>query len=340
MRTKQNEAMSRRLRAGLTTVGALAAAVALCDCGPTFRLRPAPALPPMLPPAPSIPSSEATETEQAPTDGVHRATAHAMSDLRAQTMAVAVEGDEGVTTDLVRMLPRVFVAARFTRVLLPDTVQNLSGTLERTVGGDRTSLTGTLLRLLPMRAATPADQLVRVRVTEGTAAGQHARHFAIPADQLQSYAAAFATYQERVEALRRSLARGDANAFAAEYQQARAEYESRGGRYDDRDERGLRDDAEAYLSAHQRAGEQLQTAARVPTPEQVREQGTREERQATVRPAVTLEVVLTDLRAGETWWVGEVVGMGDSREAALARAVQLLIGELGSGGASTGGVAP
>lgn len=328
--------MSRWLRPGLKAAGALAAGLALCQCGPTFHLRLAPALPPMLPPMPSIPSAQATESDQAPTDGVHRTAAHPMSDLRAQTLAVAVDGDPDVAETFTRMLPRVFVGARFTRLLFPDTVQHLTGTVDRTVGGDRTSLTGELLRLLPMRAATPADQLVRVRVTEGTAAGQHARHFAIPADQLQSYATAYASYRERVESLRRAVARSDASAFAAEFQQARAEYESRGGRYEDRDEQRLRDDAEAYLSAHQRASEQLQAAERVPTPDQVREQGTREERQATVRPAVTLEVVLTDLRAGETWWVGEVVGMGDSREAALARAVQLLIVELGSGGSSGG----
>lgn len=112
MTTKESPVMCRWLRSALTVAGALAAGVALCDCGPTFRLRPAPAVPPMLPAAPSIPSSQSTESDQAPTDGVHRATARPMSDLRAQTLAVAVEGDASVTEGFARMLPRVFVAAR------------------------------------------------------------------------------------------------------------------------------------------------------------------------------------------------------------------------------------
>jgi hypothetical protein len=103
----------------------------------------------MLPAAPSIPSSQSTESDQAPTDGVRRATARPMSDLRAQTLVVAVEGDASVTEGFARMLPRVFVAARFTRVLFPETIQNLTGSVDRTTGGDRTSLSGALLHLLP-----------------------------------------------------------------------------------------------------------------------------------------------------------------------------------------------
>lgn len=319
---------------GPSLARALALGALLVHCGPTFSLRPAPMLPPVLPRAPAVPGSQATESEQAPQDGVHRAVARPGGDLRALTLAFVTEGDAAMRGAFVASLPRALVAARYTRVLLPDTVESLNGTFERTAGGDRTTLNGSLAHLLPMRANTPADQLVRVRVSEGSASGQRARRFAIPAAELQRYATEFAAYQQRVTAARQALARADGAEYANEYQQARRDYESRGGRYDDADERNRRDEAEAFLTAQQSLAEQVQRAAAVPTPEQAQQSGTREETQATARPAVTLDVVITDLRAGETWWVGDVVGMGDTREAALARAMQLLLGELGTGSSS------
>lgn len=310
---------------------AVAFGALLARCGPTFSLRPPPLLPPVLPRAPAVPGSQATESEQPPQDGVHRAVAHPPGDLRAQTLAFVTEGDAQVRGVFVASLPRALVAARYTRVLLPDTIESLNGTLERTVAGDHTTLNGSLAHLLPMRATTPADQLVRVRVSEGSASGQRARRFAIPAAELQRYATEFATFQQRLTAARQVLTRADAAEYAAAYQQARRDYELRGGRYDDADERNRRDEADAFLIAHQNLAEQVQRAAAVPTPEQAQQSGTREETQTTARPAVTLDVVITDLRAGETWWVGDVVGMGDTREAALARAMHLLLSELGTG---------
>jgi hypothetical protein len=303
-------------------------ALAAASCGPTLSLQSAPTLPPVMPRAPQAPEAQVSEQEQTPRDEHRVVLSHPVGDLRAQTVAIALEGDSSLCSAFEALLPSTLVAARFTRVLLPDTVQHLAGSVERGAAGERTTLQGDLLRLLPMRATTPADQLLRVHLSAGTAQGQHARRFAIPADALARYGVAFNEFRQRVQTVQTALQSSAVASYLADCQRERANYESRGGRYEDESSRAARDEADAFASQYQRALENVRSAAATPTPQQVQERGTREETQATAQPTVSLEAVLTDLRGGETWWVTQIVGTGVDRPAALAAALRLLLGEM------------
>ncbi len=305
--------------------------VVVSHCGPSFSLRAPPSLPPILPRVPTAPAAQSSEQDHPPQDEHRATTAHPVGDLRAQTIAIVLEGDEASCRALEALLPTALVGARFTRILLPDSVQNLTGTVTRGPDGERTVVQGTLPRLLPMRANTPADQLLRVRVADGSASGQHARRFEVPADQLLQYATAYADFRQRLLATRAALQRVDGATYASEYQQVRAQYEAAGGRYSEEEDRNRREEADLFIGQFQRMSELVASAEQVPTPEQVQRQATREETQTTTQPAVTLDAVLTDLRAGETWWVGQIVGMGPDRPSAQRRALQLLLGELAPG---------
>ena len=239
----------------------------------------------------------------------------------------------GIEHRVLEMLPPALVGARFTRVLLPPAVDGLNGTVERNGGGDRTSLTGPAVSLLPMRANTPVDAVLRVELRNAADVIERTTRYDIPADALQRYAQALAQYREGLQRAQRELAA--ASAYPTEVETAVAVYQRRGGTFSDAEDRARLEDARAFVARYAELDQQLRAALAAPPPGAEAVQRTAQSRTSTQRsgtPAVRLRAVFSDLRAGETFWVDDIRISAATEAEALAQAITTLIGDLGGGG--------
>lgn len=307
----------------LVVLGVLAA------CAPTFRVRRPPSLTLNAPRAPAAPEAVAV----APPPPGTRATvtsAHPPPDLRAQTVAVVVDGDEALRALAIESLPRMLVASRYTRVLYPS-LQAVRGSLERGTPGERVTFEATLPQLAMLQARLPAGHLlvIELRGDGGqTLEGGHA----IPDAAMAQYRDGYERYRRELAAWRQRL-RAEVEPYNQEVLAARQSYESRGGRYQSPDETELNERIQSWasdvamLSANTDAAEQ-----RAPSPEQVLEQAARLRGPREVRHRVRARALLTDLGAGETYWIDEIDATAETADAALAATVTRLLQDLGGGG--------
>lgn len=299
--------------------------LAFFDCaGNRLELRQPPSLSLTVPTPPRVPTPEESARVSVAQSGGSVVSSRPMTDLRAQTLAIALTGDTALCARLERALPAALVRARLTRVLLPSSVQRLQGTVERAANGDRTVLTGELLALLPMRANTPAEQLLRIEVLVGTSEVNTRRQWAIAPAEMARYRSEWATFESALRAIDNQL-RSTVTTYSNDAQTEITRYERAGGRYERPEERELRDRVALWSTEATALSARVQAVRTAPNPDQVASGVRGAQSEVGHRPAVILRAVLTDLRGGETWWVNEVRASNDDPNRALDEALAGLI---------------
>jgi hypothetical protein len=308
-----------------------------------LQLRPPPRLP-GLPTAPSVPESQSVRGEVAPTVDARVVSARLPGDLRAQTVAIAVEGDEQIAGTLTPRFTRALLAAGYTRVLYPTSVQAVNGELERvgTTAGERTVIHGTVRQLLPLRATTPADSLLAISVQP---AGVVERERRVEARYADGALAAYDREYQQFSRAARGLS-GLIAGYTSESEEAFASYQRAGGVVRaNTPEAQLAYAVEAWTATATSLQGQLRALlANVPPTAQLAARAAAATAGGTERvsmPVVRLRATLTDLRAGETYWMVDVNAEGTDQSAALEGAVASILTALGNrGGAPAAAAAP
>lgn len=318
-----------------TALSAAIAAAPLTSCGrPSFEVRSPPSLTARIPAPPALPESVSQESATGGGANARRVTAaRPLGNVREQTVLMVIDGESTHRAALLEMLPPALVAARFTRVLLPPGLDGVTGTVERTGGGERTALSGSALQLLPMRANTPVDAVLRVELRNAADVIERTTRFEVPPEALQRYATALAQYREGIQRTQRELMA--ASSYPTEVESAVTNYQRRGGNFADAEDRTRLEEAQAFIARYAQLDQQLRAAlaATPPDPEAVQRavrNRTTTERSGT--PAMRLRAVFSDLRAGETFWVDDIRISAPTEAEALAQAVTTLINDLGGGG--------
>lgn len=306
--------------------------LALSGCvGPSLRLRSAPSLSVRFPQPPRVPEAVSQQSSTAQQAGHPRViSARALGNIRQQTILLILDGDPSLRGAMMDMLPTALISNRFTRVLLPPALESVTGTVERGNQGERTTLSGPADRLLPMRANTPIDAVLRVELQRAANVVQHTTRYAIPDDALERYAMELNRYQATLARIRQQL---DASAdYPREAEQQIAAYQARGGRFEDEESRQRAEEARSFVMLHAQLSEQLRNALAAPLPGAEAVQrgaasrvATSEERSAGMR----LRALYTDLREGETFWFDEVSASNSDERTALNQALATLIQDLG-----------
>ena len=310
----------------LTTTGCTPAAVLRLGAPPQF---------PSLPSPPTVPASQSVRAEVAPLVDARVVSARLPGDLRTQTIAVAVEGDEAVGTALTPRFTRALLAAGYTRVLYPTSVQAVNAELERSGAGagERTVIHGTVRQLLPLRASTPADCLLVISVQSAQRVDRERRVEARYAN------GALADYDRRYQDFLR-VARGTSgglSSYARESANAFATYQREGGTVvGNTREAELAAAVEAWNTTAASLQSQLRTlVASAPATSQLAARAaaaTAGGMEHVSMPVIRLRATLTDLRAGETYWLVDVAAEGTDESAALDGAVGAILASLSAGG--------
>lgn len=314
--------------------GALAL-IPLASCAsPRLQLRSPPSLSARLPTPPVLPEAQAQQSTRGGGTNTQRVTAaRALGNLREQTILVVLDGESALTGAALELLPSTLIGARFTRVLLPPMVEGLEGTVERSAAGDRTVLSGRAVQLLPMRANTPVDGVLRIEVRHAGDVIEQTTRYEIPADALQRYAAELARYREALQRVQQQLAAS--SGYPAEVDAELAAYRQRGGRFDNEEDRQRIEDARSFVALYAQAEQQLRAAmaATPPSPEAL--QASARGRTSTDRnttPGVRVRAVYSDVRAGETFWIDDIRAVGANPAEAISQALSTLIQDLGGAG--------
>lgn len=296
---------------------------------PRFEVRDPPTLTLTIPRAPQVPEARQVQTAAGNTAGGEAIAAHPLPDLRAQTLAVVLEADDALSVSARRALPRLLIERRLTRVIYPD-VQAVLGSLERGVQGDRTTVNGTLPQLALLQARTPADHLLVVHIEAQGAERTREQRFEVPAGEMATYQSAWAEFHAAVDRIRSQL-RSVVPGYQSEVAAAEQRYRSAGGNFLTSEDQQARGRVEAWQSqAAQLERNLTEREQSVPSPDDLATRATTlrtAQREATQR--VELRAVLTDLRAGETFWCDLVHGEAPSAEEALRDALRTLLQDLG-----------
>jgi hypothetical protein len=307
-----------------------AALLALAGCArPTLQLRSPPSLSLRLPNPPAIPEGSLEERSTGGAADARRVTStRATGGVREQTVLMVLDGDPSLRAAALDLLPTTLVAARLTRVLLPPAMESLTGSVERGATGERTTLSGPAERLLVMGASTPVDAVLRVEVQRASDVIERTRQIVIPAEALQRYTLAVRQYREALQQAQRQ--HSAAAAYPAEAEAAVQTYQREGGRFDDDESRSRMEDARSFVALHTQLGAQLREALATPPPDAdavLREAARRNSSNRTRTPGVRLRAILSDLRAGETFWIDDVRANGDDVPA-LQQAFATLVQDL------------
>jgi hypothetical protein len=308
------------------------ALLALEHCArPSLQLRSPPSLSVQMPSRPQVPDAVSQESAQGPTPSPRRVTStRPVNNPREQTILLVLDGDASLRAAMLDVLPTALITARFTRVLLPPTLEGVSGSVERGAAGERTTLTGPAHRLLPMRANTPVDAVLHIELQRAGEVIERTTRYEVPADALQRYAEEVNRYNAALQQAQRQLA--VVADYPAEAEAALQTYQRQGGRFDDEESRLRMEEARSFVIAHTQLNAQLRAALSSPLPgaEAVqRGAATRASTQRERTPGVRLRAIFSDLRAGETYWVDDVRVPGADENAALSRALTTLIEDLG-----------
>lgn len=308
------------------------ALLALQHCArPSLQLRAPPSLSVQMPSRPQVPDAVSQESAQGQATNPRRVVStRPVSNPREQTILLVLDGDASLRAALLEALPAALITARFTRVLLPPTLEGVSGSVERGAPGERTTLTGPADRLLPMRANTPVDVVLHVELQRAAEVIERTTRYEVPPDALQRYAEELNRYNIALQQVQRQLA--VAADYPAEAEAALQTYQRQGGRFDDDESRQRMEEARSFVALHTQLSGQLRAALSSPLPGAEAVQRGAATRASTNRertPGVRLRAIFSDLRAGETFWVDDVRAPGADENAALSRALATLIEDLG-----------
>jgi hypothetical protein len=325
------------MRPARTLTIAVIASMAVAGCSSVrLALRAAPMFPDVeaVPSPPPLPEAAATRSATNPEVERQLTAAHPPADLRPDVVALVLDGPVEARATILELLAPLLIGRGYTRVLYPFAVQEVTGTLDRTEEGSRirTTVAGRLDQLALLGASSPASYLLALQVREFAATSEEHTTHRIPPEALAHYRDAGTAYRQQIAQLLARL-RGSATSYAIEAREAMEAYEAAGGTYEDPDEQAARDRANAFLSQLATAEAQLVSAgSRLPAPEALEQRAAAAN---TMRGApmirILLRATLTDLRAGETFWMLDVQAMAPERKDALSRALQALVEGLGGG---------
>lgn len=302
------------------------AILALTACTPTFRVPSPPTLPMDLPRAPAAPQPAEVPV---PPPGVRAdaTSAHAPADLRAQTLAVVLVGPAEVVAATQRRLPLMLVARRFTRVLYPS-LQSVETTLERGEASERVTFRGSLPQLALLQARTPAGHLLQLEVRGDDGPEVLRSTYAISPAELAAYRDGLEAYRVATERWRARLQQVVAP-YRETVTRTRQAYEQDGGRYRDPGEQELLSQVSSWDSEANTLLASSEAALRgAPTPEQLVERASRTQGEALSRRRVSVRATLTDLTAGETYWIDEVEAVSPTLDEALSAALARALDDL------------
>lgn len=304
-------------------------------CGSArLELRPPPSLPDVegLPAPPPPPEPQTART--APTPELERevTAAHPPANLRPDVVALVLDAPPAARGMTLELLGPLLISHGYTRILYPVAFQEVTGALARTEEATRisTTVSGRLDQLALLRASSPASYLLALEVRESAGTLETHTVHRIPPESLARYRDARTAY-ERQTAQLLARVRGAGTSYALEARDAMAAYEAAGGTYDDPEERSTRDRANSFLSELASTEARVAGAAsRLPTPEALEQRaGAADTTQGRPMVRILLRATLTDLRAGETFWMLDVRAMAPERKDALSQALQALVEGLG-----------
>lgn len=312
-------------------LAATLALLGLQHCGgPSLQLRAPPSLTARLPTAPTVPQPVSDASTSRATNSGHLVTStHPVANPREQTILLLLSGDDQLRGALAEILPTTLVGARFTRVLMPPSLDGVSGSVERGASGERTTLNGPAERLLPMRANTPIDGVLRVELRRASDAVVSTTRFAVSSQALQRYSSELRSYNTALEAARQQLM--SSASYAQESQSAIQRYQAQGGRLDSSETRERVEEVIAFNTRYAELESQLRAALSAPLPQPSEVQRMAEQRSTSSRsstPGVWLRAIYTDLRGGETFWIDEVRVSESDDTAALRQAIGTLMLDL------------